>query len=187
MEFVDISEYIGRTIESRTSHLDLVAECIEIGGYDSREYRGLLAHYLGTNIPTGKKICLCHKCGNSKCSNVLHLYWGTYAENVKDSKEHGTWKSVYESVRIKYGDSKLKEMQKENGSLGGKISGNMEHNKLSIQEIENMIKLIIDSEPSKYGWLARATIKTGSSHTWIKKFVKKYIPNLDYHKRKQCA
>jgi hypothetical protein len=184
MEFVDMGEYIGRTIESRTSHLNLETECIEIGGYDSREYRGLLAHYLGTQIPTGKKICLCHKCGNSKCSNVLHLYWGTYTENINDSKEHGTWKSVYENVRIKYGDSKLEEMQRVNGARGGKVSGNMDHNKLSMQEIENMMQVIMDSEPLRYGWLSRVTIKTGSSHTWIKKFVKKYMIDLDYHIRK---
>jgi hypothetical protein len=184
MEFADIDEYILRTIESRTSHLNLESKCIEIGGYDSREYRGLLAHYLGTKIPTGKKICLCHKCGNPKCSNVLHLYWGTYSENINDSKEHGTWKSVYESVRMKYGDSKLKDMQRINGSKGGKISGNMKHNKLNPQEIENMIQVINDSDPLKYGWISRVTIKTGYSHTWISKFVKKYMADLDHHRRK---
>ena len=84
----------------RTKHLDLSQPCIERGG-NSTVHRGVLAQYLNTNFPN--KINLCHGCHNDKCSNPLHLYWGTYKENLKDSRDNGTYKTVWESMVSKYG------------------------------------------------------------------------------------
>jgi len=122
MMFKNISEYIELSREERMSHLKLDESCIEIGGYDSREYRGLLAHYLKTTIPTKHKpiIVLCHACNNSKCSNPNHLYWGTLSDNIKDSKKAGTWKCWYQRNIDKFGEDKAKEMHKIASSKGGK-------------------------------------------------------------------
>ena len=65
--FTKIEDYILKNREDRRSHLKLDEDCIEIGGYDSREYRGLLAHFLKTTIPTYRKIILCHACNNHNC------------------------------------------------------------------------------------------------------------------------
>lgn len=88
--FQIIEEYMKKSREERMAHLRLDEECIKIGGYDSREYRGLLAHYLKTEIPTGKKVCLCHACNYHWCSNPRHFYWGTHSDNIKDRRECGS-------------------------------------------------------------------------------------------------
>lgn len=80
-----ITDYIKKPQAERQAHLKLDEECIKIGGYDSREFRGLLAHHLHTTIPTKVKVVLAHACHNGKCSNPRHLYWGTYKENSQDA------------------------------------------------------------------------------------------------------
>jgi len=119
--FQKIEDYIKLNREERRKHLNLNESCIEIGGYDSREFRGLLAHFLKTTIPTKHKpiIVLCHACNNSKCSNPNHLYWGTISDNIQDSKIAGTWKSQYQRNIDKYGIEKAKEMHKLASSKGG--------------------------------------------------------------------
>lgn len=84
MSFIHIDFYIVLSKEERQKHLRLEEVCLEIGG-DSREFRGVLSHYLKTTIPKGMKVHLCHACNNSKCSNPNHLYWGTPKENMDDS------------------------------------------------------------------------------------------------------
>ena len=90
--YQDLFEYIQKPKSERQSHLDLKDPCIEIGA-NSKECRALLAHYIYTTIRPSKKIHLCHACNNAKCSNVKHLYWGTVAENSRDSFNAGriTW------------------------------------------------------------------------------------------------
>src|ERR1017187_48485 len=95
MEYQNIYEYILRSKEHRQRHLCLDEACICIGGR-SDGFRGLLAHYLGTTIPKGKTIHLCHACNNGKCSNSRHLYWGTNKENIDDSE---FWKFGIEAAR----------------------------------------------------------------------------------------
>ena len=93
--YVDCEEWVTDSREARTAHLDMSEPCIERGG-NSTVHRGVLAQYLGTNIPN--KIDLCHNCGNGKCSNPKHLYWGTRKENVEDAKRHGSWKTGWEKM-----------------------------------------------------------------------------------------
>ena len=95
-----VEEWVTASREARTAHLDMSEPCIERGG-NSTVHRGVLAQYLGTNIPN--KIDLCHNCGNGKCSNPKHLYWGTRKENVEDAKRHGSWKTGWEKMVTKYG------------------------------------------------------------------------------------
>lgn len=95
-----VEEWIKESKENRTTHLKLDEPCIERGG-NSTVHRGVLAEYLGTNFPD--KIDLCHECGNGKCSNPKHLYWGTRKENIEDAKRHGTWASPWDRLVEKYG------------------------------------------------------------------------------------
>ena len=111
----NILEYIKSSRDERRYHLDLNTECLMNGGNGSSDYKGLLAYYLGTTIPcrgTGFKIHLCHACGNHFCSNVNHLYWGTPKDNIQDSKDHGTWKSIHESTVNIHGIEKVKDMER---------------------------------------------------------------------------
>jgi hypothetical protein len=72
----------------RQEHLDLTESCIERGG-NSTNHKGVLAQYLNTTIPYGRKYLLCHACNNEKCSNPKHLYWGSPKENVEDAIKNG--------------------------------------------------------------------------------------------------
>lgn len=83
---IDIVEYMSRSQEDRQKHLDLSQPCDERGGR-SYYFRGLLAHHLGTSIPSGIGTQLCHACHNGGCSNVAHLYWGTPSENRQDAAQ----------------------------------------------------------------------------------------------------
>ena len=79
----DILEYITLPKSKRQEHLDLDDYCIHRGG-NSTYSKALLADYVGTSIPKGNNIHVCHACNNGKCSNVKHLYWGTAQENRID-------------------------------------------------------------------------------------------------------
>ena len=118
--FQDVQEYIKLSREERTAHLNLSEECIEIGGGDSRHYRGLLAHFLKTTIPSGMKIHLCHACNVHGCSNPRHLYWGTAGENAADTRKNGKWTSPYLLTKAKYGEEQFKEILKAAATKGGK-------------------------------------------------------------------
>ena len=83
MKFKLIEEYIQLSKLDRQNHIDLKDPCIFIGG-SSHQARLLMAHFLGTTVPKGMKIHLCHACNNGDCSNPKHLYWGTVSENAID-------------------------------------------------------------------------------------------------------
>ena len=99
-EMIVVEKWITESREVRSAHLDMSEPCIERGG-NSTVHRGVLAQYLDTNMP--EKIDLCHYCGNGKCSNPKHLYWGTRKENIEDAKRHGTWKTGWERMVEKHG------------------------------------------------------------------------------------
>lgn len=82
--FKSAQEYMLQTRDERTAHLKLDEACIEIGG-ESGHFKGLLAHYLRTEMVFRRhKGALCHACSNPGCSNPRHLYWGTYRDNSLD-------------------------------------------------------------------------------------------------------
>jgi DNA-binding NtrC family response regulator len=172
--FKNIEEYIKLSREERRNHLRLNEKCIEIGGYDSREYRGLLAHFLQTTIPTKakQKIMLCHACNNPKCSNVNHLYWGLTRDNTIDSKENGTWKNMFSRTVNKYGEEKAKELNKAAASKGGK--GNKGRKNIS-KEQETLYKnTIIRYMPFKNGDITKISKELRLSHTHVTRLIKKY-------------
>lgn len=114
-----IEEYVLRDKNERMAHLRLNEACIEIGGH-STQFRGLLAYTLGTTLPKGSKIHLCHACHNDNCSNPLHLYWGTSQENRLDAVANGS-PTAWDSMVRKYGEDVARNMQRNrNHSQAGK-------------------------------------------------------------------
>ena len=171
--FVDLKEWMEHSTEKRKEHLNLDDKCVEIGG-DSRIFRGILAHHLGTTMEglgmrTG--YC-CHACGNAKCSNPKHLYWGTASENVLDMKEHGTYESIWDRRVAKYGLEEVKKQLSEDGKKGGQASGG--HNKLSKEVIK---KRIDDYNKCDFVWGRNEHLakKWGVSHTQVTRFLRKYL------------
>lgn len=116
----DVKEYILLPKQERQSHIDVSVPCLERGG-NSTNHKGVLAQFLETTIPSGR-ILLCHACGNGKCSEPKHLYWGTDRENiVEDGKKFGTWKTPWERQVDKYGyEEACKRNARGDKSLGGK-------------------------------------------------------------------
>lgn len=116
----DISIY-SISIEERKSHLNLNDKCIERGG-NSTKFQGILALYLNTNFPNNNKVILCHACNNDKCSNPLHLYWGTHKENTADAIKHGTHTNIWTRTVKKHGIEKALQMWGKRGEKTGKAN-----------------------------------------------------------------
>lgn len=155
--FEDISEYIKKPREERRSHLKLDEPCIRIGGHSSTVFKGLLAHYLKTTIPTRQRILLCHACNVGDCSNVNHLYWGTDSDNFQDSPR----------------EFKRKTKPIQNGVWLGKNYGGW--NKLTDEQLKE-IKLIIDNEPRVRGFISKLEKKLNVSHTQVRRYIKMIYP-----------
>lgn len=183
--FQKIEDYMLKSRDERTNHIRLDQECIEIGGLDSREYRGLLAHTLKTTIPSKKKFVCAHACNNHACSNPLHLYWATYAENLADARIAGRSKNISQNTLEKYGAEKAREIAVNNGRKGGLIGGKSaaKLRVLSESEIELWRKVFERSDIHRHGWLSRAQKELKCSHTWIRKVAKKYFPDLHFFTR----
>lgn len=161
---VPIEAYILEDQEKRQTHLDLVEPCSEIGGSSSIEFKALLAYHIGTTIPSrgqGYKIQLCHACGNAKCSNVRHLYWGTPSENIQDSKNHGTWTSLPARMVAKYGEAGLRDAR----SRGGKASG---PSRTKPQEFWEQYRPSFEAvDMTKRGWKQALARQLGMSHSHV--------------------
>lgn len=189
--FNDVQEYMRKSQVERQTHLDLKQGCVEIGGSDSTYYKGLLAHFLKTTIPSHAnkeahlKVYLCHACNNHKCSNPVHLYWGTSKENFADYMATPESKSMHENCILKYGEEKLKEMRKISGRKGGLAGGG--HNKGKLEIDLEMWKIALDQvDCMKRGWQTKVARNLGTTHTTVRRIVKNHFPNLSakYQKRK---
>ena len=181
--FTPIEDYMKLSRDNRRQHLELKNECIEIGG-DSREFRGILAHYLKTTIPRGTSVHLCHACHNGNCSNQVHLYWGTPKDNAIDLVESGNHRNGWEKMVSKHGEENAKKIMRKIASVGGRAGGG--HNALSEDQINDYRKKIIESNPLTYGWVSRASKIMGITHTQVRRFTKKYMVGFDVYKRKGC-
>ena len=141
--------------QHRQSHLDLNESCIERGG-NSTNHKGVLAQYLNTTIPYGVKYLLCHACGNGKCSNPKHLYWGSSKENVEDAIQHGTFYDVSKTSKV--GHAHTEETKKR---ISDKLKGRPSNNPSGIGGGKN--KGIRYSRKVKQIW-----ITNGAHNTRIK-------------------
>lgn len=150
-----LTEYMEKSRENRRSHLKLHEACICIGG-TSGMFKGLLAHFLNTEIPHRTTIMLCHACNNGGCSNPAHLYWGTALDNHLDQVANGTF-----NLR-KTTDKTLAHASKLGKVHGGK--NKIDHARLS------EILAVIDNEPKVRGWVSRCAKVLGVSHTQVKRY-----------------
>jgi hypothetical protein len=183
--FEIIENYIKKSKEERMAHVVLSEPCIEIGG-NSIEFRGLLAHHLKTEIPTGKKVLCAHACNNGKCSNPRHLYWGTYSENLIDAQNAGVRKSFYQQALEKYGLEKTREMWAERGRKGGKKGGAATAvvRALTEDEIQKWSLVLSKVDLTKFGWVGKVQKEMGCSHTKVRNVVQKYFSHLEFFQRK---
>ena len=179
-QFTDINEYILLSREKRREHLKLEEPCIEIGG-DSRTCRGLLAHFLGTTIGEHNHY-VCHACNNAKCSNPVHLYWGTPKDNWQDAKDSGRWTPIYSRMLKKHGEKKTYEILSKTASKAGKVGGGW--NALTSEELEKWKKAIDNIELQKFGWVSKLSQEMNCSHTHVRRILGKYFPTLKRYERK---
>lgn len=126
--------------------------------------------------PLGMKTgYLCHACHNSKCSNVLHLYWGTAKENSKDciTNNPDLPKKIARILKQKHGEDYYKKLGK-NGKNGWKL--NKPASTLSQEEINSRIESVINSKINlqKFGWVNKVAALWGVSHTQVRRFFKTY-------------
>lgn len=143
---IKVEEWIKSPLEQRITHIREEDSCIERGG-SSTSHRGVLAQFLNSNMPTG--IDLCHFCGNEKCSNPHHLYWGTRAENIKDSRRHGTWSSAWDKSVKKYGIERARQLNSHK-MIGNK---NGSGNKGTLKSKEHKEKIALNHRGGKTkGW-----------------------------------
>ncbi len=167
--FNDINSYMEKSRQERRNHLKLQDKCIEIGG-GSKEFKGLLAHYLCTTIPQGRSIQLCHACHNGKCSNVLHLYWGSPRDNHLDQVENNSYQSLTTRTKEKYGQEKYDAFIKAHLNKARLQRGNPK-NKLSPDRLDE-IKDIILSFPIKHGYIGKIAKTLNVSHTQVRRYIK---------------
>ena len=163
-----MNEYMLLDRAERQKHLKLNESCIEIGG-NSIQFRGLLAHHLKTTIPQNKIALCCHACGNGKCSNPNHLYWGTFSDNIQDDFNQGKRKSLHALTKEKLGEQ-FEEWQRSRSSKGGKNSST----RLSDERVAEIRKLFAEQDQSKWGWLGKFANVLGVSHTQTRRLINKY-------------
>lgn len=146
MEAILIDEYMLLSLDDRQKHIKADEECIERGG-SSTHHKGVLAQFLNTHIPSSG-VDLCHYCGNGKCSNPHHLYWGTRRENIDDSKRHGTYINVWDKLVNKYGYEEACKMNASRGHQVGNDRAKVNKNKSKTdqhkQKISESVKKLHD-------------------------------------------
>jgi hypothetical protein len=135
-----VDEYVKLTKEEKQAHLKLSEPCDERGG-NSVTFKGILAYFLDTEIPSGYRLLLCHACFNPKCSKPSHLYWGTPSENINDQVKNGTFKTIWERTVEKYGyDEACKMNGRGDKSAGGKANKDKPKSKEHKRKISDAIK-----------------------------------------------
>lgn len=131
-----IEDYIQKPQAERQSHLKLSEPCDERGGMSSY-FKGLLAYHVGTSIPSGRAVQVCHACHNGACSNVSHLYWGTPSENRADAISQGKPISPYHANVMRVGVEEANRLQsrpRNKNGIGNSGGSKSEEHKAKIAE-----------------------------------------------------
>jgi hypothetical protein len=165
--FKDIEVYMKLLREERRAHLQLDEPCILIGGR-SKEFRGLLAHFLQTTIPRGHLYHLCHACNKEECSNPRHLYWGTSKDNFNDQVAAGTYTSFKERLENKYTPEQLAEIRQRSGRKRGSYS------KERISERADEFREYFSKAERSRGWITKASTDLGISTTHVRRLAERY-------------
>jgi hypothetical protein len=178
---VQLKDYMTLTREERRQHLNLDSPCVEMGGC-SRSNRALLGMYLGTTCEgnRSKTGLLCHACGNDKCSNPEHLYWGSSSDNAVDRVRHNPQlNKVIAELNVARDPHHYKKI----GSKGGQAYRNSKNKTaLSVDTINDRLFKIAFSgiNLSKFGWVKKVSELLGVSHRCTRQFVTNYYPGETY-------
>ncbi len=151
VELTDLHEYIQKSIQERQEHLDLDSPCLEIGA-DSQESRGLMAMHLKIFLTKQVKVHLCHACGNPKCSNPSHLYWGTPSENSQDTQRHNP------GLGLRVRDTLLRKNPNHYRDMAlARREGNRYGNLMSPEQIKERLDSIKHLDPHKWGFYTKVS------------------------------
>lgn len=122
---IKASEYILLSREERRKHIDLSEPCLEMFEGSANLHhaiRGILAYFLGTSVPVGRRILACHACNNRVCGSPKHIYWGTPEDNIQDQIECGTYSSIKDRMIKKNGLHAWMKHAAKASSIGGEKS-----------------------------------------------------------------
>ena len=110
--FVKVQQFHGLTLKQRLAiRTKRSGNCIEWTGYLSPKGYGFMnintiptpVHRIAWELENGvipEGLFVLHKCDNSKCVNVKHLFLGTQSDNMIDcygKKRNSTWHSLSEA------------------------------------------------------------------------------------------
>jgi hypothetical protein len=182
---VALLDYMEIPLEARRQHLDLSKPCVEIGAC-SRSSRALLGMYLNTTCEgLGMKTgYLCHACGNEKCSNPEHLYWGTCSENNLE-------RFIHDPKSVQSHATALKRKDPNHFVKIGKAAG-------IISQIENGCPTLLAADTvnarltkisfsginlQKHGWVGKVAKLLGVSHRCARQFVDNYYKGKTFKRR----
>lgn len=92
MKGIPLTEYILRSREDRTTHIDLGSPCECRGKKEGKQNNNqlfaalCLLHGIENDVPNRARagIHTCHLCSEHHCKNHLHAYIGTHSENCLD-------------------------------------------------------------------------------------------------------
>jgi len=156
--------------EERRSHLDLSMPCIFRGG-SSPAFRGLLATMLDTTIPQSKEVFLCHACHNGGCSNWKHLYWGTRKDNGQDYRESPVWKTGWQKMLDRHGESQARTLMSKASASKATYSGGTPYSAERLCEILDVVTAV----EKRWGWKKKCADQLGISHTQLRRFLAKHL------------
>lgn len=168
MELTPLHEYILKTQEERQAHIDLSDPCLELGA-DSQESRALMALHLRVFLTKQVKVHLCHACGNAKCSNPKHLYWGTPRENTLDAYMHDPDISKRSrDTRLKRNPNCYREMALKRREL------NRDGAKMDPEKVQERFESIKHLNPNEWGFYKKVGEVWGVTPQTAGRFYRKY-------------
>lgn len=172
-----IEQYMLKSRDERRAHLSLIEPCDERGGR-SKEFRGLLAHYLNTTVPRGYSIYLCHSCNNDGCSNPRHLYWGTPTDNTTDQQERGTLTSIFDRLVKKHGEATAKQICSDRAKIGAeRFKGKPAWNAYTPEQIAANRAILVKHDRSR-GWISKCAREANVSPAQMRRFIMKHAQDL---------
>lgn len=170
---IPIMEHMKLSREERRVHLRLDLPCVdrlEDKRQDrkdlnhSQAYRGILAFTRDTTLPAGRKVHACHACHNPRCSNPLHLYWGTPRDNYLDEVEAGKYIPIKERVINKLGKAGWAKAISAAGKKGGEAGRGKKKSYVPVTAFKKGVK-----RPRHKYWSTGSRKGTKMPRTWARR------------------
>lgn len=164
---IEISEYMKLSLEDRQLHIRLTEACIFRNIKHHQECRGILAHVLNTTLPDRNIGRVCHSCGNGKCCNPNHMYWGTSSENSFDmyKADPNLGKRIGNALKAQGHFKKLAMLPKRRSGKGGKIT--------KLQAQERLIDIKLQSVSNLR--INELSLKWEISKGAVKRYIKNHL------------